>query len=188
MLFDGESFTGWEGNLDLFRIEEGALVGGNLSDAIAESEYLCTVESFGDFELRLEARPSREDANGGIQFRSSRASNSKEVIGYQADLGFLAGDPPKNIWGSLYDNARRSRFLAEAPVEAIAMAYRPGDWNRFRILAEDRRIQVFINETRTADYMEDDLEIPLSGVICVQIHSGAPAEIRYRQIYLKAPN
>ena len=27
-LFDGKSFDSWEGNLDVFRIEEGAFVGG----------------------------------------------------------------------------------------------------------------------------------------------------------------
>ena len=30
-LFDGKTFNGWEGNLALFRIESGAIVGGNRS-------------------------------------------------------------------------------------------------------------------------------------------------------------
>ena len=29
-LFDGKSFKGWDGNLDHFRIEDGAIVGGSL--------------------------------------------------------------------------------------------------------------------------------------------------------------
>lgn len=183
-LFDGETFTGWEGNLDLFRVEEGALVGGNLNEAIVQNEYLCTEASYGDFELQLEARPSREDANGGIQFRSSRIANTQGVIGYQADLGILPRDPPQNIWGSLYDEGRRRRFLAEAPAEVIAMAYRSGDWNHFRILNEDRRVQIFVNGTQTVDFVEEDEEVPLAGIICLQIHAGEAAEIRYRHIYL----
>ena len=41
-LFDGKTFAGWEGNLELFRIEDGAVVGGNLRDEIPRNEFLCT--------------------------------------------------------------------------------------------------------------------------------------------------
>ena len=40
-LFDGKSFKGWEGNLKFFRIEEGAVVGGNLKTKIPNNEFLC---------------------------------------------------------------------------------------------------------------------------------------------------
>jgi hypothetical protein len=81
-LFDGKSFEGWEGNAELFRVEDGAVVAGSLTDAIPHNEFLCTTGEFGDFELRLKARSSREDANGGIQFRCRRIPDSTEVIGY----------------------------------------------------------------------------------------------------------
>jgi len=55
-IFDGKTLQGWEGNLGTFRIEDGAIVGGSLKAAIPRNEYLCTVERFDNFELRLKFR------------------------------------------------------------------------------------------------------------------------------------
>ncbi len=184
-LFDGETFAGWEGNQELFRIEDGALVGGTLSDEIAQSEYLCTTREYGDFELRLQARTSREDANGGIQFRSRRAPDSPEVIGYQADIGLLGGDPPRNIWGALYDQSRRNELLAVPDQEELAKVFRPGEWNDYVIRAEGPRIQTWINGYQTVDYTETDPDIELTGIIGLQVHRGAAAEIRYRNFEIE---
>ena len=184
-LFDGESFTGWEGNLELFRVEDGALVGGNLSDEIAQSEYLCTTQEFGDFELRLQARTSREDANGGIQFRSRRVPNEADVVGYQGDMGLLGGENPRNIWGAVYDQSRRNELLAVPDQEELAKVFRPGDWNDYVIRAEGTRIQIWINGYQTVDYTETDPEIAPRGIIGLQIHRGPPAEIRYRNLEIR---
>lgn len=184
-LFDSESFTGWEGNLELFRVEDGALVGGNLTDEIAESEYLCTTGEYGDFELRLQARNSREDANGGIQFRSRRTPDSSDVVGYQADLGLLGGDPPRNIWGALYDQSRRNELLAVPDQEGLAEVFRPGEWNDYLIRAEGPRIQIWINGYQTVDYTETDPDIAATGIIGLQLHRGPSAELHYRNLEIK---
>ena len=56
-LFDGRTFDGWEGNTDTaFRIEDGAIVGGNLKQGLPHNEFLCTRREFADFELRLKAK------------------------------------------------------------------------------------------------------------------------------------
>ncbi len=184
-LFDGKTFAGWEGNLELFRIEDDAVVGGNLSDEIPRNEFLCTTEEYGDFELRLQARTSREDANGGIQFRSRRTPNESEVVGYQADIGLLGGEPPQNIWGALYDEARRRELLAVPDQDELAKVFRPGSWNDYVIRAEGSRIQIWINGSQTVDYTETDPDIAPTGVIGLQIHAGAPAEIRYRNLQIR---
>lgn len=184
-LFDGESLAGWEGDLALFRVEDGAVVGGSLSDEIQQSEYLCTTQEYGDFELRLQARTSREDANGGIQFRSRRTPDSSDVVGYQADLGLLGGDPPRNIWGAIYDQSRRNELLAVPDQDGLAKVFRPGDWNDYLIRAEGPRIQVWINGYQTVDYTETDPDIELTGIIGLQLHRGPAAEVRYRNLEIK---
>lgn len=184
-LFDGESFAGWEGDPELFRVEDGAVVAGNLSDDIPRNEFLCTTREYGDFDLRLQARISREDANGGIQFRSRRDPDSSEVIGYQADIGLLGGDPPQNIWGALYDESRRRQLLAVADQDGLAEVFRPGDWNDYVIRAEGTGIGIWINGYQTVDYTEPDADIELEGIICLQVHAGAPAEIRYRNLEIE---
>ena len=37
-LFDGKTFQGWEGDLAMFRIEQGAIVGGRLDKAIPHNK------------------------------------------------------------------------------------------------------------------------------------------------------
>src|SRR5262245_35302376 len=69
-LFDGKSFKGWEGNLSVFRIENGAITGGSLKESLAHNEFLCTTEEYDDFELRVKVKLLGDPAgaNAGIQF------------------------------------------------------------------------------------------------------------------------
>src|SRR5215208_7371950 len=110
-IFNGRTFDGWEGNLAIFRIEDGAIVGGTLKDKIARNEFLCTTKEYGDFELRLKFKVLGKGANAGVQFRTKRIPNHHEVIGYQADVG-------QNYWGALYDESRRKKVLA-GPDKAV---------------------------------------------------------------------
>ena len=74
-LFGSRTFTGWEGNLAHFRIEDGAIVGGTMAAAIARNDLLCTTSEFTDFELRLKVELlSGDKANAGVPFRRARAS------------------------------------------------------------------------------------------------------------------
>jgi len=112
-LFDGNSFAGWEGDLSWFRIKEGAIVAGSLEKEIPHNLFLCTKMEYGDFELKVEAKLVGPGDNSGIQFRSRRIAGDNEVSGYQADMGGPIGDFGV-VWGSLYDESRRNRMLAES--------------------------------------------------------------------------
>lgn len=96
-LFDGKTLTGWEGNLKVFRVEDGAIVGGSQTEAIPNNEFLCSEKEYGDFELRLKAKLAGTGDNAGIQFRSARIPDHHEVIGYQCDMGSAWG---RKIWGA----------------------------------------------------------------------------------------
>ena len=177
-LFDGKTFNGWEGNLKIFRIERGAIVGGTLSEKIARNEFLCTKKTYKNFVLKLEVKLlGGPKANAGIQIRTKRIPNHHEVIGYQADMG-------KGWWGSLYDESRRRTVLSKANPVVIEKILKPDEWNHYEIQCEGKRIRLFINGTQTVDYTEPDPKIPLEGVIALQIHGGPPSEARYRNIRL----
>src|SRR5687767_10391680 len=109
-LFDGQSLAGWQGDEQVFRVQDGAIVAGTLDAKIAHNEVLTSKEEFADFELRLKARLVGKGQNAGIQFRSQRIADHFEMIGYQCDMR-TAGDKP--IWGALYDESRRRKFLVE---------------------------------------------------------------------------
>lgn len=174
-IFDGKSFDGWEGNLDHFRIEKGAVVAGSLKDEIPRNEFLCTEREYGDFELTLQFKVLGEGANAGVQIRSKRVPDHHEVSGYQADLG-------EGWFGSLYDESRRNKLLAEADKSVTSKVLKADDWNTYRIRCEGLRIQLWINDQQTVDYTEEDTEIPLTGVIGLQIHGGPPSEAWYKEI------
>ena len=175
-IFDGKTFTGWEGNLTIFRIEGGAIVGGSLKDKIVRNEFLCTTRVYGDFELRLKFKLLGGDtANAGVQFRTKRIPDNHEVSGYQADMG--AG-----WWGALYDESRRNKVLIGPDQEKMKEVVKPSEWNDYVIRAEGPRIQLWINGVQTVDYVENDPSIESRGVICPQIHAGPPGEAWYKDI------
>ena len=175
-LFDGKSFEGWEGNLKIFRIEEGAVVGGSLKERVPRNEYLCTKKQYADFELRLKFKVLGKGANAGIQIRSERVPNSSEMIGYQADLG-------DNWWGCLYDERRHKLLTGPDPDKRGKIICRD-DWNQYVIRCQGRRIQLWVNGHQTVDYTEPDKSIPQVGVIGLQIHGGPPNEAWYKDIEL----
>jgi len=180
-LFDGKSFAGWEGNLDWFRIDKGAIVAGTLDKAIPRNEFLCTKEAYEDFELRLKVKllGDPKAANAGIQIRSQRIPNHHEMIGYQADMG-------QQYWGCLYDESRRRKILAQPDPKVLAEILKPNDWNQYVIRCVGPRVQLWLNGHLTVDYTESDATIEQSGLIGLQIHSGPPAEAWYKDIVIKA--
>ncbi len=177
-LFDGKSLDGWEGDLNVFRIEDGAIIGGSLDQRVKRNEFLCTKEEFGDFELRVKFKVVGKLANAGVQFRSRRIPNHHEVRGYQADLG-------DGWWGSLYDESRRNRILVAADKSLIAETLDHDGWNDYTIRCEGPRIQLWINGRQTVDYTEPDEAIERTGLIGLQIHGGPPSEALYKDVRIK---
>lgn len=181
-LFDGESLKGWEGNPAYFRVEDGAIVAGDAGEAIPRNEFLCTEQRYGDFELRLEAKLTGEGKNAGVQFRSERIPGDHEVIGYQYDIGHSEQGV---IWASLYDESRRRTFLLHPEEAAIDRLHRPGGWNELVIRCEGPQVRFWFNGEAVLDYTEAADSLPRSGIICLQIHSGPPAEAAYRNIRIQ---
>lgn len=177
-IFDGKTMKGWEGNMDMFRIEDGAIIAGTMKARIPRNEFLCTEKEYEDFELRLQFKILGERPNAGIQIRSQRIPNHHEVCGYQADLGV-------GWWGCLYDESRRRKVLAGPEPKKRAEPVRMNDWNDYRIRCEGRCIQLWINGVQTVDYTEQDANIERKGIIGLQVHSGAPMEAWYRNIRIK---
>lgn len=177
-LFDGRTLSGWEGRTDVFRVEDGAIVAGSRTAPMPRNEFLCTLAEYGDFVLRLEFHMPGEGLNAGVQFRTQRIPDDHEVIGYQADMG-------DGWWGALYDESRRNRVLAKPDDDVVARALRKEGWNRYMIEARGPRVRLSLNDQLTVDYTEPDATIPQRGRICVQIHSGPPGEVRYRNIEIR---
>jgi hypothetical protein len=182
-LFDGKTLTGWKGDIkNTWRVEEGAIVGGSLDKVVPRNEFLCTIRSYGDFELKVKFKllGDRKQANAGIQIRTKRIPKHNEVSGYQADVG-------QHYWGALYDESRRNRILAQPDKKDIEKLIKHSNWNDYVIRCEGARIRLWLNGTLTVDYMEQDAKIEGTGIICLQIHGGAKAKVYYKDLTLDEP-
>jgi len=127
-LFDGRTLQGWEGDTrKMWRVEEGAIVGGSLDETVPRNDFLCTTRAYGNFVLRVKFKLVGTEGfvNAGVQFRSRRLTDpAHEMTGYQADLG-------AKYWGSLYDESRRNKTLAEPRPEQLA-TLKLNDWTWHR--------------------------------------------------------
>jgi len=178
-LFDGKTFAGWEGDIaKTWRVEDGALVAGDLNVKFPRNEFLATVKTYKNFVLRLEYKIEGTEGfvNSGVQIRSVRIDKpAHEMSGYQADIG-------KDWSGSLYDESRRNKVLAKADPAVVDKAEKLSEWNRYEIRCEGPRIILRINGTQTVDYTEAEATIPLDGHIALQIHGDGKTIVRFRNL------
>jgi putative membrane-bound dehydrogenase-like protein len=168
-LFNGQDLTGWDGDATLWKVETGEIVGR--SPGIQRNEFLRSHMSAGDFRLTMKVKLVPNAGNSGIQFRS-KVLPGGEVKGPQADIG--AG-----WWGKLYDENGRG-ILWDRSGEAFAKA---GDWNHYEVVATGSRIRTFINGKACVDM--DDPAGPRRGIFGLQIHSGGPMEVRFKDLHLE---
>lgn len=177
-LFDGRTFAGWQGDTGtVWRIDNGVLVGGSLTQMVPHNYFLATTKPYGNFVMRLKMKLEGTGfVNAGIQFRSQRAQKPDyEMVGYQADMG-------DKYWGCLYDESRRNKVLVGPDSTLTKRIVKPNDWNQYEIRCEGPRIRLYLNNTLTVDYTEPDAAIPQTGLIALQIHGGGKARVQYKEI------
>ncbi len=179
VLFDGKTLTGWEGDPKWWRVEDGLITGGSLTEKVPRNFFLATTRSFQNFDLRLQIKltgvPNTGMINSGVQIRSLRVPNNTEMSGYQVD----AGD---GWWGKLYDESRRNKVIGES---ANLPAVKKGEWNTFRIRTEGARIRTWINGVAALDYTEAEPAIAQDGKIAIQIHSGGMALVQVKDVRIE---
>jgi hypothetical protein len=70
-MFDGTSLKGWDGNMDLWHVENGAIAVESTCEKPTGTVYLIWQGGQpGDFELKAELRGEGAGVNSGIQYRS----------------------------------------------------------------------------------------------------------------------
>src|SRR5437867_9842758 len=70
-LWDGKTFNGWEGEIDVWSIDNGAIHADTIkTPGQHHIHYVGPGAIMKDFDLKVEVRMSEMGANGGIQYRS----------------------------------------------------------------------------------------------------------------------
>jgi hypothetical protein len=190
-LFDGKTLEGWEqkGGAAKYRVENGEVVGTSVPNT--GNSFLCTTKNYGNFILELEFKVDPK-LNSGVQIRSQcfdepmvvadRKIPAGRVHGYQVEI-----DPSDRAWsGGIYDEGRRGWLNDLKNNEAARKAFKPGEWNTFRVECRGDSIKTWLNGVPAAD-LKDSLTP--EGFISLQVHGvGAekePREVRWRNIRIE---
>jgi putative membrane-bound dehydrogenase-like protein len=168
-LFNGKDLTGWDGDLNLWRVENGEIVGK--SPGIKKNEFLKSQMIATDFRLTLKVKLVPDKENSGVQFRSDPLPDG-EVKGPQADVG--AG-----WWGKLYEEQGRGLLWDKSGEKHVKV----NDWNTYEIIARGSRVRTFLNGKACVDV--DDPKISRRGIFALQIHSGGTMEVRFKDFKLE---
>jgi serine/threonine protein kinase len=156
-LFNGRDLTGWETiGAGKWSAANGILKGDGSGEAVG---WLATTRTFADFELELEYRlPTRGNSGIFLRARKGGPTDGRDLIEIQLlDDANHPGFPPETRNGAVFNEA--------APKPApVAPA---GQWNKVRVRAEGRRIQVWFNGMQVLQHELKRNE--LSGLIGLQL-------------------
>jgi hypothetical protein len=165
--FNGKDLTGWKGGDGYWSVKDGAIV-GHSERHVPRNEFIWSEVEVRDFHLAVDVKLTQDDRNAGIQFRSKPIDAHGQALGYQADVG--AG-----VWGKLYHEHGRGKLDWN---DNAAGAVKPGQWNKYEILAVGHRIWTAINGKLCVAI--EDPKGELAGKIAFQIHAGPPQTVQYR--------
>ncbi len=205
-IFDGRSLDGWSGDPTYWRVEDGVLVGEITPETVIRSNTFIVWQGGepADFELKLEYRITPA-GNSGINYRSTPVpdavtpTNAFALRGYQFDLDgrnrhtgnnyeekgrlFLAlrgqltrvvGGRPPVLIAEIGDNAGLASVITE-------------DWNTVHLIVRGNTFIHLLNGQVMSIVMDDDApNRPSRGKLGVQVHTGPPMKVEFRNLRLKA--
>lgn len=180
-IFNGKNLDGWHtiGGEATYKVENGEIIGTTVENT--PNTFLATDKMYSDFILELDFKTDSV-SNSGVQIRSNSFPWYRDGIvhGYQVEI-----DPSKRAWsGGIYDEKRRKWLHPLDGNPKAQQAYKPNDWNHYRIEAIGDTIKTWINGV-AASHLIDDMDA--EGFIALQVHSigknGKPGvEIKWRNI------
>jgi Domain of Unknown Function (DUF1080) len=200
-IFDGQSLNNWDGNLQLWHLESGAIVGTSTPEKPAGTAYLIWKGGEpANFELKAEMKLEGSGLNSGIQYRSARTgqTGAASLKGYQADFDFAGrytgqlyeqGSPRGIIsWrGQVVraEQGKRPRLLSTlGDPDELKTAVKTGDWNQVHIIARGNTLIHIINGRTMSIFIDDDPTMSAAkGVIALQIEG--TGKVSFRNLWLK---
>lgn len=192
-LFNGKDLKGFRqlNGKAPYTVENGEIVGRTVLNE--PNSFLATEKEYGDFILELDLKVA-DSMNSGIQFRSeikdaddkcnvTDKRTPERVHGYQAEV-----DPSDRGWsGGIYDEARRGWLYSMENNPAAKKAFRPGQWNHYKIECIGNSIRIWLNGVACSHLIDD---MTPKGFIALQVHAIRDAknvgeEIRWKNIRIQ---
>ena len=208
-LFNGKDLTGWEGNMKLWSVEDGAITGKTTDEGETKIKHNTFLVWRGgtvsDFTLTFKYRIVK--GNSGVQYRSRELDKGEFgpiISGYQADFeagpkysgilyeerarGILALRGQKTVIKPGADGGKKPTVEVAGEVgnsDEIQASIKSEDWNEYKIVAKGNHLQHFINGKQTIDVKdEDSANAAKEGVLALQIHQGPAMVVQFKDILL----
>lgn len=199
-IFDGKSLKGWKApDMSFWSVRDGAITAESTAEKpCKENQFLVWHEEVGDFELIVKFRlVGGPKANSGIQVRSVVEADG-HVKGYQIDMS----QPDAAYLGAVYDERGRKMLALRGQktvikadgkkvstplpdADALLKAYKAGGWNEYRIHFKGNKLTVKINGKTTSVVIdEQESEREMKGVLALQMHSGPPMKVQFKDLVL----
>lgn len=189
-LFDGQTLNGWtqRNGTATYEVRDGVIVGRSVLKS--PNSFLCTNETYGDFELEFEVKCGA--INSGVQIRSLQQDDVAKghVQGPQVEIEHSPGQAGY-IYGEAYSGWRSPEPKSKDPKVNAHSVFKNDAWNHYRIVARGSRIQTTLNGELIADLDDPETfkQFP-RGLIGLQVHSHkvADVEIEWRNIRIREIN
>lgn len=181
-LFDGKTLNGWRrlaGTAE-YKVEDGAIVGTTVAGS--GNTFLVTEKEYDNFILEVDIRIEDTSSNSGIQVRSHFDPTGHEgkgkVYGCQLEV-----DPSSRRWsGGIYDEGRRDWLYPVSLNPQAQTAFKPGQYNHYRIECIDHTLKTWVNGTAVASLSD---ATDAKGFIGLQVHAINKPEAAGKKVYFK---
>jgi sucrose-6-phosphate hydrolase SacC (GH32 family) len=198
-LFDGQTLQGWQSpDMSYWSVENGAITGKITAEhPLKTNQYLVWREPMDDFELKLKFRMfGSPGVNSGFQFRS-RLLPGHDMAGYQMDNNLdtpwlarlyeehgrhtLAFRGKKGVIDALGHNVQ-----SDIPGAGGPAWFQIERWHEYHLVCRGPHLVLYVNGRLAAEVLDGDAEHrALSGLLGLQLHSGPPATVQFKNIRLR---
>ena len=195
-LFNGKDLTGWDGNPELWSVEDGCITGKTFGpDTLTYNQFLIWRGGVvKNFEFNAKIRCST--TNTGVQYRSHENPDVGKwsVGGYQFDI-----HPSPEHEGSVYEERGRGviaeggqsvvidpdgqRWLvAKNETTKVDMTV----WHDYTIIAQGNHLIQKVDGKITVDLVDhEEAKRSLEGILAFQLHRGPAMTMQAKDITLK---
>ncbi|MHB1079460.1 MAG: family 16 glycoside hydrolase [Prosthecobacter sp.] len=195
-LFNGKDLTGWDGNPELWSVEDGCITGKTTGpEQLTYNQFLIwrggKVKNF-----ELHAKIKETGNNTGIQYRSKELpENGKWSIGgYQCDIHPATpnnamvyeergrGIIVQNGQGVVIDPEGKRWLASEHEPVKVDIA----QWHEYTVIAQGNHLIHKIDGQVTIDLLDfEESKRSLEGLIAFQIHRGPAMNVQIKDVMLK---
>ncbi|MEZ5386099.1 MAG: family 16 glycoside hydrolase [Prosthecobacter sp.] len=195
-IFNGKDLTGWDGNPELWSVEDGCITGKTTGpEQLAYNQFLIWRGGVvKNFELRAKIKQSGN--NTGIQYRSKELPEIGKwsVGGYQCDVHPAApnnamvyeekgrGIICQNGQGVVIDPEGKRWLASEHDPVTVDVA----EWHEYTIIAKGNHLVHKIDGKVTIDLLDFEQDKrSLEGLLAFQIHRGPAMNVQIKDVMLK---